>query len=1342
MNDTTTSIPGERDVRQQVPLWRLTGTFTLLTPLHVGTGRDAEIRLDEERMGSDKETRAQDESRYVATVVRDHQDRPCIPASSFKGALAALARRVAGIDAAQHKRLFGAAEGDTTTSGRVEFTYLYAAPDSLAQVAETLLSQFNREGHPHVANLAHVSRNRDTGAAEAQRLFLSQVVPPGVVFGFDCTARGLSREDVGALLGLLELAGDAQDGLRLGASKAADQGRVSWHQGGVWCLEAGRLAALWASDDGRIWSDRTRVRDLKEEPQKVVSGDWLRLDGLELDFHSPFLVYERTGEKGTGKPNGKPRTNHAGRAVLPSTSLHGALRAQAERVLRTIGRETPAGYEVPGVQGLDDAGRTLDLASVLFGAPGWRSLLRCSDFVDDGTSQDITHHMVAIDRLTGGGKDSAKFSITVRDCPTLTGSLAVDLKRLEAIEAKRPGVTAQVLGLLAHVLRDLDEGDVPLGYGAAKGYGQLHSATADQLRTTLGRVTFSQALAAFADLSGQEETTSRSAALVTPELTPEERLPLPSAAAGPDTFHNPYVFIPFGAPRPDDAQLPWADRAALDKGQAAHHSHARYADEAFHGRIVCRVTAKTPVFVGAGDKDGTTDPKEKLNYQLGGRCALPATSLRGMVSSLHESITASRLRAATDRHYSVRYVNDMSTKWNAPNPSAIGRLLLLGGQFWIQMLALPTLKLQGSRAILEESGYKHLIRLNKPAPLKSLFADGKIETDELSQLIPEQGKKFRTAKMERRVDTRVEVGSKGEIAIRFDNKDGLHVQRSYVLGLRRDSGEFPMDLQSDHGDRKMERGLVRVMQASGRKFVEKEEKAVRKHEVFVPFDMDQQKDFDRAREIVEKNSSQPRREIEKLLAGLHILPIHQECVDRFYRLSDEVTAQQDNQLDNELSPMAIRPFHPNGTSRNNGVVNEVHADIKKQNQHRVLRLQHNDLVYFRPNAQGTAIEEISYSSMWRREIDLTTKDLTGNKEWLPEGNTDVSRLSPSELLFGTVQVKSGDHDKDKPIAAWMSKVRFSAGVSLTSIQPSKAQTLKILSSPKPPSPSMYFRPLGKPKGGYVSKADLWAKPKEYTLKGRKTYLHAHQKFAEIPGKLAGMKEEKRTILPLDDTGYHAGPRAPWVSRSESDHAQQKVKVTPLPEGSTFYFSIDFHNLSQPELESLCACLRPHADFEHKIGMGKPLGLGSVKVETTGLHLVDRRKRYAQRDFLNAPRYHAQWIDVRKQLPEFLKAESSESVSTPSTVPPEQLARACMEQLKSQAPDVHRALVLAGDPKRVVAPVHYPQLANQPVEDKTFSWFMENDRVNQAISKEDRQFLDGLTSDSSGLPTLNRRFKWK
>lgn len=435
--------------------------------------------------------------------------------------------------------------------------------------------------------------------------------------------------------------------------------------------------------------------------------------------------------------------------------------------------------------------------------------------------------------------------------------------------------------------------------------------------------------------------------------------------------------------------------------------------------------------------------------------------------------------------------------------------------------------------------------------------------------------------------------------------------------------------------------------------------------------------------------------------------------------------------------MAIRPFHPNGTSRNNGVVNEVHADIKKQNQHRVLRLQHNDLVYFRPNKDGTAIAEISYSSMWRREIEGSTKDLVGHKEWLPDGDVPVTNLSPSELIFGTVQVRksAGNRPDDEPIAAWMSKVRFSAGVSLADITPGPGQTLKILSSPKPPSPSMYFQPKGQPGGAHVSKADLWARPGDYQLKGRKTYLHAHQEFSRRPdGSI-----DHRCVRPLNKDGYHGGSANPWQSDRGADPKlnNQKVRVAPLPAGSTFHFSIDFHNLSQPELESLCASLRPHADFEHKIGMGKPIGLGSVKVETVGLHLVDRRQRYAQRDFSVAPRYHAQWIDGCPQLPHFLQAEASISEPSPvAAVRPEHLARACMAHLKARSPAVHRALMLTGDPQRVVAPVHYPQLQSKPIEEESFAWFVNNDKTGQGWSG-DPQHLAGFTPKSEALPTLSR-----
>lgn len=1183
MNDTTTSTPGERDVRQQVPLWRLTGKFKLLTPLHIGTGRDAEIRLDEERMGSDKENRAQDESRYVATVVRDHQHRPCIPASSFKGALAALARRVDGIDAAQHERLFGAVKGDKTVSGGVEFTYLYATPDSLVQAAETPLPQFNREGHPHVANLAHVSRNRDTGAAEAQRLFLSQVVPPGVVFGFDCTARGLSREDMGVLLGLLALAGDAREGLRLGAGKAADQGRVSWQPGDVWCLEAGRLAALWASDDGRIWTDRTRVRDLKTINQTVASGDWLRLDGLALKFHSPFLVYERRKKEVTGDPDGGPRLNHAGRAVLPSTSLHGALRAQAERILRTIGLEIPAGYEVPGVQGLDDAGGTLDLASVLFGAPGWRSLLRCSDFVDDGTSQDITHHMLAIDRLTGGGKDSAKFSITVRDCPTLNGSLALDMHRLDAIEAKREGVKAQVLGLLAHVLRDLDEGDVPLGYGAAKGYGQLRSETVAALRRVLPDL--ENCLTAFAALP-TSATTAPAMSLKEPDVSTEPKPVRPSGSStGPGReplFHNPYAFIPISDVRMDDPRLPWADSAMLAIGKAAHHSHSRYDPNALHGRLVCRVKAVTPIFVGAGDAPGTRDPREQLNYRLGGELAIPATTLRGLFSSLHESITASALRVMTQRSYSVR---------------------------------------ASTHQTLQHKG--ELVNRSRPHP------DGRP----------------REVLMVRNIESGQEFG------------------------------------------------------------------------------------FGRA------------------------------VMDRLYELADERTAAMKEQHGSVSADKAQPEVKPKGVPRN----------PKPERLGLQARFVAGQRVFFNLSEDGKTITEIAWSQIWRKRVETSDLQPWRTAQGLPgQGGVlapvaDAARsLSPSELLFGAVQIRDDTRKKAgvpgcapvaaPQIAAWASKVRFGAARALT--QPDRAPktdplvTLKILSSPKPPSPSLYLQRIGQARDGYISKADLTKNPEHYQFKGRKVYLHALRDLSQAFPRVQRFND-KGEVSAEGYLPWESNTRLPPPVRNQRDARgkpealpdpnKQKVRVRPISAGSEFMFEIDFVNLSQAELETLCACLAPHGGFEHKLGMGKPIGLGSVKVEPVALYLVDRPMRYRQTDLSGAGRYQAVWRGgleeaAIKHLPAHLKSDWQGAQFVTSTVAPVLLARAQMQRVQKERPDVYQALVLTGLPYMVTRPVHYPQVANVFIEQETYRWFVENDRIG---SKINRQSLERFTATSRTLPELRR-----
>lgn len=90
-----------------------------------------------------------------------------------------------------------------------------------------------------------------------------------------------------------------------------------------------------------------------------------------------------------------------------------------------------------------------------------------SDFtpIEDG-GKEFHQDFVAIDRFTGGGAESLKFDAKSFHRPVLRGSLTLDL---EAVQRARPGEWC--LGLMALVLRDLCEGDIPLGFGAAKGYG-------------------------------------------------------------------------------------------------------------------------------------------------------------------------------------------------------------------------------------------------------------------------------------------------------------------------------------------------------------------------------------------------------------------------------------------------------------------------------------------------------------------------------------------------------------------------------------------------------------------------------------------------------------------------------------------------------------------------------------------------------------------------------------------------------------------------------------------------------------------------------------------------------
>jgi CRISPR/Cas system CSM-associated protein Csm3 (group 7 of RAMP superfamily) len=312
-------------------------------------------------------------------------------------------------------------------------------------------------------------------------------------------------------------------------------------------------------------------------------------------------------------------------------------------------------------------------------------------------------------------------------------------------------------------------------------------------------------------------------------------------------------------------------------------------------------------------------------------------------------------------------------------------------------------------------------------------------------------------------------------------------------------------------------------------------------------------------------------------------------------------------------------------------------------------------------------------------------------------------FSPVELLFGVIEDQQSDSKRDAntPALALAGRVVIRIGVADADIKTEKAVTLKELSSPKPPSPALYFKPI---KGDdYVSKANLADSSSKYTLRGRKTYLHA-------------WREEGR-VVKLNDQGLRDDQqgREPWASKyhgkPDSGH-KRRVKVEPIAAGQSFSFHIDFHNLSERELQQLCATLQPDPAFEHRLGMGKPLGLGSVKLQIRAIQLINRTNRYAS-DALTADRSH--------------QALSTEEIVS--------LTAAGMQTAPS---DVRRALQLLGNPAAIAAPVHYPQVEGGMLEEKHFEWFKANDTA----SGNNKQSLKAISYSSDRLPLLTRKPKAK
>ena len=412
--------------------WRITGTFTTTAPLHVGSGAVVTNPLLINR---------KNESHCdVQAVTKDYRGKPCVPGTALKGVLRAWADRFypkhPAID-----RVFGSKEvgSDNAESGRAEFHAAFVVPPTPASSADFAahVPYWNPAALTGIAS--NVGIDRVTGAAARGKLFFHEFVPEGVAFAVEVTAARLEADEVAFLCAVLEHgATHAAFPYQFGASGADGWGRMTWTRTAV---------ERWTA------ASRTPTRAaLPPLPTPTAATPHVAFD-LALTFRGPFLVNDASKAKPSNPAadatNFTPLLHANGSVWLPASSFRGALRSRAEFLYRSL---TQA----------DD----LDPVERLFGHTGQASRLTVAEFTEVGTCKKPRQDFVAIDRFTGGAADGAKFDATYADRPKFSTRLTLALDMLQ------PGD----LALLAAALRDVCAGNVPLGFGGSKGYGVAEGA--------------------------------------------------------------------------------------------------------------------------------------------------------------------------------------------------------------------------------------------------------------------------------------------------------------------------------------------------------------------------------------------------------------------------------------------------------------------------------------------------------------------------------------------------------------------------------------------------------------------------------------------------------------------------------------------------------------------------------------------------------------------------------------------------------------------------------------------------------------------------------------------------
>lgn len=450
-------------------------------------------------------------------IARDGAGRPYVPGSSLAGCLRSLTARALDTKGLRGQLRDGQDKAQAQTVTDQLFGYSTRQGDGgLASPLRVMDAPIDGA---RLGRRDGVAIDRWAGAAADNLLFSREVIEPGATLPLwvevevpDTEIKGSTSEGLAAQSSTIDALMPAlaavlkEQGLTVGAAGSRGLGRLRVDNLRLLRLDLSQRAqlALWWKTRANPTLPEPLPPELLRAPEGVALGEEQRFT-FRVHWHPLGPILVKSGQEGPDirqMPLTVRCVDGQYRAALPGSSIRGALRSHAERIIRSIRpfEEPISDKFLEQIQ--------VEVVSELFGrarsrsegpakeralARGALTVLDCLHrqalatpplgLTDEhGRSEDApegwqVRSRIAVDRFTGGALDSALFKVMEPAWEPRGAALwepitlTVDLHRLASgTDTKLP---ALAMGLLSLLLRDLAEGELPLGFGTRQGMGRV-----------------------------------------------------------------------------------------------------------------------------------------------------------------------------------------------------------------------------------------------------------------------------------------------------------------------------------------------------------------------------------------------------------------------------------------------------------------------------------------------------------------------------------------------------------------------------------------------------------------------------------------------------------------------------------------------------------------------------------------------------------------------------------------------------------------------------------------------------------------------------------------------------